>query len=249
MNSLTFVMAQENLNVGVVAGDTTVSDMITSDTQPSSVLGGIVSAISSEYERYVNFGAVKVWKDSTNENVQDFTLIMFPTGTTLGTITNCNLFKTSENVEIRGVNGIWSTDKCQSVVGVNGADKQDAVLIQEQMNFTDGTWSKVTFDDGTGAVKFMTNAGEVIGIWGNCSSITLAEAQTEYPTLGITAIACSNNIVVLVSGVNHYINDKNKDGDFVFGSQTIVDGYQVSSHEGQALAIIPTNNYDVYGII
>lgn len=120
--SFSFVVAQTNLNVGVVVGDTIKSDMTTEDVQASSVLGGIVSAISHYYERYVDFSGLKIWVDSETSS-PEFTLMMWPAGSAIGEVVVGDLFESSEEIVLPGrttTPHVWDTYSATSGGIVDG---------------------------------------------------------------------------------------------------------------------------------
>ena len=270
-----FVVAQENFDVPVVAGATIESDLITEDINPSATLGAIVSSIQSNVEKFIDFMGVKIWKDTAgSEQVMDFDLVAFPTGSVidLNDITLGGICATSEEVEIRGVTGIWETSCIEAIVMQVLSGYGDEMVFTDEYTVTiNGLYGLYTTDidwmnngvpatanayacsEGAWVDKCPTEA-EVEAYFG-ISFEVLGESNLRYrisqPELDRYVYLVCDELDVLDcdNGENwdFFIEKDNEITTFEFGSS--VDGFMTTSNTGQSLMIADAQSYDVYGII
>lgn len=272
--SMSIAVAQGNVDISVVAGDTTISDMSHSDVAASITLGALVSEISSIYERYVDFGGLKVWKDSTITTEQDWSMYAFPANTDpdFNLVTVGAVCEVSEQVDIRGVDATWTT--CDAEYAGNGGDSQTPALLSEVITLDDATTIAVTdyafpssfsydFDDGvtpgsTGGVAATAiddTIAQSLG-WNDAAELIAAlttvfgfDVSTDWPRAGAVSELGGTPVIMVRDGslVTHAIADLNGDG--VISFTELIAGYTADSNAGQALMILDADVYDIYGII
>jgi len=274
MFSISFVIA-ENQDVGVIAGATTESDLVTEDIEASSTFGAIVSSIQSNVERFIDFAGLKVWKDTTGTTqIQDFDLIAFPTGSVvdLNDVVVGSVCATSEEVEIRGVIGIFETN-CIQAIAVQGLSGYG-----DEMLFDDGYTVLINSLNGDylTEINWMNDGTQEIGSAFACNDpnyvgICPVESEVEaHFSISFEALGDSNlryrlsepetdRYVYLVcdeldvldcdngEAWSYFIESDNEITDFSFDST--LNGFQTSSQAGQSLLIADAQSYDIYGVI
>lgn len=72
LSVLPLVIAQNEASVNITAGGTTEKDILTIDEQPHNVLGAIVSAIESQYKRWISYKGTKIYSEEKIDRVNDF---------------------------------------------------------------------------------------------------------------------------------------------------------------------------------
>jgi len=256
-SSLGLVTAQEMMGVPIVAGEASTVNLATADdVLPSETLGGLVSQISSTFERFVELGGLKVWKDGQTTNVQDFDLVLFPADSVvdLESITEVGIFQTSEDVEVESVQGIWETMSITSPI--DGDDMQTLSVLHDQMDFDGGTeWITITSDTGTTAT-YDYNGGVAKALdWSGAECPTDQQLENAFGMTAITSktsaqpgeLASKFVCRIVNDGTTNYIIDKS--GDFAWSLIEENPGFGVTAQTGVTLAIVPAGLFDVYAIM
>ena len=258
------VMAQGNDDVDVPVGDTIESDMVTLLDEPHATDGGLVSAIESTVRKWIKYLGVEVYLEETITQEQDFTLISFDANSApdFENIIDDGVYKVSEDVEIRGVQGVWSTNSITSFV--EEADTQVLSAIGgEYMFYDNGDALQAQEHVGGDIYKFRDGGGTSID-----ASVTLCAGETFCPTEaeilaeygGASAIiswaldqhyghyAYAIQFDGALEGEALFIIDKDLSETIVFGSSEL-SGFMTDAITGQVLQIRPAGLTDVYGII
>lgn len=256
---MTFGAAQETYDVTVTNGMTTEAGMEHLDIGASLDKGGIISTVNSIFERYIDFGGLKVWKDSTETIVADWVMYAFPAGTNpdFNAVVITTLFETSEQVEIDGVNDTWETYNVE-YTNNSGVDQQIISSIGETMTFDDGDWITITTSNGAIAdvdtIAGAMSAIDLIVDDGRCPTDTdllnvyglATPISKRYQTLGEVGSKLMCQIEV-TPGEYNYLIDMN--GDDIWTFQDVILGYSTAANQGQNLMILDVGTYDIYGII
>ena len=240
MSMVSFTLAQELTDVSIVAGTTSEDVMGIVDVGASNVIGGFISSIGNYYERFVNFGGIKVWKDSETSLIQDFTLVAIPANeeVDLNSIIENGICEVSENVDINGVTGIWTTNNIKTLL--SAPDMQTPMIYVTDF---------VTMKNGT-----IVTGGDAAGLiyTADGTEPTNAELTSAFGAGIGTATSSIWNGVKIVrftkNGGLDYIVDLDNDGVWNF-NDIENSGFSVDAIDGQSLLLAPAGTYDLYGLI
>jgi len=275
MFAISSVQAQEQMDVPIVAGETTEVQLGTADIQVSEMFGGLVGNIWSTVEKYIDFGGVKVWKNTAGTGQEmEFDLLIVPVDSTpiFSTLIIDGIFETSEEVEINNVTAIWDTNYATIQTSI-GADDQDLVLMDgvDVGWFTEigsGPSGTVIGDAGYWPLLMLVDVQYNNGNIGanpveDCDTNTMgitcpsdAQLLAIYGGTTITSKTVSdiqnhedvvNLMFVEIDGVMRYVTDYNRNHVFDFGE--VVSAYCVEANAGEALAILPEETYSLWGIL
>lgn len=260
------MMAQENLNVPVVAGQAVESDMIHLDVEAHSSLGSIVAEISSYFERYVDFAGLKLWMSSSNTN-PDFVAQIFPAGTVVGIVSNLGLYEQSEEVVLPNrtvTSHVWNTNLVESDMTVSGLVTQNYAVGDEMTWLSGDTIQILSGDPALGSVQVSLNGGA-------SENLVTGPPTANFPTDSQILAYFGGSIVdsgsqvesnggpnvlysVKIDGVRiDFIEPDADTSSFEFDIEgsvtTLVNGYSVDSFESNIVAVLPSGSYDIYGSI
>lgn len=268
---LNFIVAQNLINedITISEGDVIISDYTIEDITLSTTLGGIISQIQQTIGITVELAGIPVWINGNISLISDFTLFAFTSGVGVdfGEITTGEVFETSEEVEVRGVSSIWVTYNTSSLAtGTAGLNDQPLLDISDTFVFSptesitlnnyDDFNNRFEYDiivDGT--LTTTTKNGMV------CTGTQCPTFQQIIDYFEVTPTAMyqapnfinPNDQLVLIKhdGTFSWIaRMDNSVGDWEFGDLVVVEGYQVSSSNGQSLILLPaTETFDIYAII
>ena len=238
------VGAQENMDVAVVAGATTESEMVTLDEAPSDTLGAIISSIESTYTRFVDFAGVNVWQEQIISQEQIFDLLVVPTDQiVMGAITQGVLFETSETVDVGTCIGCtFSTYEASYSEGL--VDKAIVFSGSTTPCPVSGTLTKIGSghtDEGVLGCAYSNGVeGEDSFMFDlNGSGIIELEEEILYDYLEEIPITVYDQFQIMDLGV----------GIYEYSSDITQYGKMTSAQLGESLLITEAGTYDIYGIM
>ena len=268
--SASMIMAQDPIeDVVVTAGETGTSDFDVSETVDHDTIGGLISAISHETIKTVDFLGTTVFQTSEMNGEDVFTMYATPDISQINydNLIRGDVFEVSEsNIEIRNVVGTWTTYLFDStttdidpagdfVIGMNEgitADNAEYIEILSEGGGDGRTITLRVLPDSTIALTLVYLDEST----GECGSLTAEEIRTE---AGVTGdVLCNTHNGVLIAEVQNsetpkFIVDANVDGifdDFTeSGSETTVGGFSWDASSGQALGLLESGTYDIFAII
>jgi len=263
------ISAQEVLGLQILPGETVEGDMLVVDETASTTIGAVISQIEFSFERFINFLGETVWKDASNE-MKDFELLAFPQSSLFGgnTIIYDGIFEETELISIRNTSeNVWETNNIHFDVDIETQPIQIVdPTAQRVVLFDDNTAIAITdFNGITG--NYLWGLSGVPEIAGNnlqtfdCNEImpcpsevdieTMFEIDVDYSTIKIVYAPTPNKHLIIVKDISstteYVFGDLNNNMFFELVSQ--VNGFAVSSFEGQALGIFEIGTYDLYGEI
>ena len=270
---LPVVLAQDNLNIAVTAGDTLESDMATFDISPDDTLGAVISTIVNQFKRFIEFSGLEIWKNETFSNPA-FTAQLWPAGTVInGIVTVGAVWESSESVVLSGrttTTHVWDT----ALASFSSTVNQVLNALNVEMTYDDGGTIEVTdFSIGAG-IDFIldgTPFSEVgVDICEDRTDICPTKGEVEsffgLGTIGVTNLRVYEPITDITSvlfivcdgsagdcstiGQWSYFIEPDKDQtthEFSTVQSSGDIGRSVDSFEDNVLAILPSGNWDLYG--
>lgn len=273
MSIMPLAFAQESLAVEIPAGDSTVVDLVDSDVSASVDKAGLVSQIGALFERFVDFAGVRVWKEESNTLVENYDVYAFPAGTPtpiFAEIVDLGLAETSEDVLIRGQQGIWTTNNVVSTVAGTEMAVQDlgTLFLHDNGDSIGINAGIITIDGGLSYSRIINEVpSQKNGVVRDCTdglnlcpttqevedNLGIIPTQMAYMIVDFSESETDLGLIVLIEQPAltwQQIADLNQDGSFDFGTDYF--GTKTSSIGTQVLSILDVsagNVFDVYGVI
>lgn len=266
--SISMVAAQDEFNVPLTAGETGEVELSTEDIAPHDSIGGLVTTLISNFERFVSFGSANVYVEGQQTPIQNYEVFMFEAGspiTDFSKLTIGSILTESENVEINGVSGVWQTKRATYII-------DDDVVITGDFNFSSG--QTITLKDNSSFIvssysydggSFQTNGGQN---WVACTPATCPSASEVLSAIGITptdyftltrgntklfATTATPRTDGTVTSGYKFFTDWNADNQLDFQPiVTVMDdieGFFVEAQSGVGLLLANEGTYDIYGIV
>lgn len=199
-------VAANNYDVNVPAGDTVESDVVSVDEVPSTLLGGIVSALSNTLINFVDYNGVNIWETSET-TLSEFVLQIWPANTVVNdNVDMGDLFESSELVSIRGTTPhVFETYDVSYSVSEEQDDNFQEPVIYLGVGTTD-----IFFEDGDkvsiGGYSWDSSSSAADVFWTVAGGVQ--EGQGNYPITACTELNCPS-IAVLESVFGFEIKSMN----------------------------------------